>query len=346
MRLVSSDSNLPFQTSDAYNYCVYFRGGAVVAVNTRKFRIIVCGRASLKRPHEGSYIDDDGSGSVSDDAHQLKRTRRSSRPNVRQRVGPTLPKTQVAKSRGIAPKIGAEYQAEVPSAPLPENERTADKARCESELVFSVQRCKGDSNVSEFLKQLDVEVCKRDGFPLSPIGCEIALTCLASTGGSMSEGIKLALQRVQGASHFPGTGAAWTYDEKCLFVRAMAESSKDFQFISRNVLKNRSTKELVFMYYTHHKQQRLQNGGRKGGLIFDTGKEMTRFLRHLGPERSYLALRSLAVTAGDGFPADRRMAEVVREHRREKVLLSRRETRSGSRKGPLPDSDSNGDRDA
>jgi len=110
-------------------------------------------------------------------------------------------------------------------------------------------------------------------------------------------------------------GKAWTYEEKCLFVRAKAERGKDFEAMARQVFTGRKTSELIYMYYVYEKQQRMMHGPQVYGNVFDTGEELPKYLPKLGPERVTMAIRCLAKTAGDGFPADRRMEEAVRSVR-------------------------------
>ncbi len=284
-----------------------------------------------KRKATSALGDDERGGSASDDDYVAGR-RRSTRTKVQQGNGNKASDvdSELSKSRGNAPKVGPNYQVEVPAEILPEADRTPEMVHVASESVFAPLMCKSEEQITQFLHSVDVELRKRDGFPLSPSGQEIALQILAKYKGEIETAHQEAVRSVGVGREFPGAGKPWSYEDKCLFVRALGETSKDFSYMSRYILKDRSTSELVFMYYTYHKQQKLQHGSRAGGNIFDTGSEPLTFLPKVGPDRVPAAIRSLAKTAGDGFPADRRVANFVREYRRN---LTRRNHHKGFRNG-------------
>eukprot|EP00171_Calliarthron_tuberculosum_P009797 IDg9797t1 len=266
----------------------------------------VLGRNKRKHP---SAVDEEDTGSS--EGERARRSRRSTRPRTRQGSGSASPDEELGKSRGNEPKVGTSYQAEVPAGTIPESKRTPDMTRCDSILVYSIDQSGGIETIQAFLKKLSVTLVLRDGYGCSPNTEEIALRLLTKNKGNVDAALQKTCKEVTGGSNFPGVGKRWSYEEKCLFVRAMAERSMDFGYIARHVLK-RPTSEVVNMYYTYQKQQNLQHGMRANGYIFDTGEELTEFLPRLGPERISLALRCLAMTAGDGFPADRRMAQAVK----------------------------------
>lgn len=243
------------------------------------------------------------------------------------------PGEEIGKSRGSEPKIGSAFQAEVPLKVVEEGKRNAEMTRCESQLVYSLELCGGDiDKVDKFMKKVTATLMLRDGFGCSPNGEEAALRRFCMHKGDEQLALQETCKEVSSAHKFPGVGKAWTYEEKCLFVRAMAERAKDFRYIAHEVL-NRKTCEVVNMYYTYQKQQNLQHGMRANGYIFDTGDELTEFLPRLGPERISLSLRCLAMTAGDGFPADRRMAQAIRTARDNSTFDDRRKRARSTRSG-------------
>lgn len=282
-----------------------------------------------KRKHPGTVGEDD---TGSSEGERARRARRATRPRTRQGSGSASPDDELGKSRGNAPKVGVLYQAEVPTLPISEDKRTVDMTRCASEMVFSIEQSGGKEKIENFLKKLTVTLVLRDGYGCSPNAEEIALQLLTKNKGDADEALHQTCKKVTGGSNFPDVGNPWTYEEKCLFVRAMAERSMDFGYIAEHVLK-RPPSQVVNMYYTYQKQQNLQHGMRANGYIFDTGEELTEFLPRLGPERISLALRCLAMTAGDGFPADRRMAQAVKMARDSSGFDERRKRPRGTRSG-------------
>jgi hypothetical protein len=218
----------------------------------------------------------------------------------------------ISKPKADAVKIGQDYQADVPLAPsilswdaLTENER-----KIESPLVFSAESVGGNGVVERFLQLVNECLLRRDGFPMSPINQEKALAVLMANPGNLERGRRLSLMSIPQENQFPGAGRRWTSDEQCRLARALSEHNRDFEYISRKVLPHRTTKELVVHYYTRYKQQWMQFGDRKHGLMFDRGIEAPPRIS-MGPELMVDYLRYLAVTAGDGFPPERRMRDAV-----------------------------------
>lgn len=239
------------------------------------------------------------------------------RRSTRAKVQPTNGSKSAEEERrteGNPPKVGAAFQVSVPPAVIPERDRRPDMVDVASELVYSPSLCVNEERTAQLLERVNAFLCRRDGFPLSPRGQETVLRMLAQKRGQVVAACEAVLPLVGRGVEFPGAGTGWTNDEKCRYVRAVGETNKNFSLISRTALKNRSTNELVVMYYTYYKQQKLQHGRPSGGLIFDVGTERP-YLSRLGPERIAYGLKNLARTAGDGFPADRRMAESVFQYR-------------------------------
>jgi hypothetical protein len=234
-----------------------------------------------------------------------------------------------AKARADKVKIGPDHQADVPAAPsLPSSEEVAQPGEhhqqrsprgaplgVESKLAFTCGPG-GDRAVDAYLTAVNLCLVRRDGFPLSPMNEELALVAYTEQGGRLEDARRVAMQRIPRVVQFPGAGAAWLKDELCLLARTLSEQKRDFMHISRHVLPHRTTRELVVHYYTRHKQEWMQFGGRKQGLMFDRGLEAPPRIS-MGPELQVDCLHNLAVTAGDGFPPERRMRD---------ALLSARET--------------------
>jgi hypothetical protein len=261
---------------------------------------------------------DEEPGADADGGHK-KRARRSVRTQAlsRKTVGsggdaPAVKSGLSSKPKADAVKIGQDYQADVPLAPSLDSwdALTADERKIESPLVFSAEEVGGDSLVEQFLQVVNEGLLRRDGFPMSPINEEKALAVLMANPENLERGRRLALMSIPQENQFPGAGRRWTSDEQCRLARALSEHNRDFEYISRNVLPHRTTKELVVHYYTRYKQQWMQFGDRKHGLMFDRGIEAPPRIS-MGPELMVDYLRYLAVTAGDGFPPERRMRDAV-----------------------------------
>lgn len=199
----------------------------------------------------------------------------------------------------------------------------SDEPKATSQLVFSAELCKGESNVSQFVSSVNQALRRRDGFPLAPFALELCLQLLGSHRGDRTRAMQEAMVRIPRGAFFPGIKGHFEYEEQCLFVSALAERSKNFSAIARHVLKNRSCSELVWLYYTRHKQLWLQNGGMKQGLVLDDGGEKLKRVQ-VNPERIISALRCLAITAGDGFPVDSRVAMAAAACRRGQLVEERR----------------------
>lgn len=224
------------------------------------------------------------------------------------------------------PKIGEEYQAEVPTAPLIKEERMKYQIVISSQLVYSEQRCGGSAAVNMLLRDLNKDVRLRDGYEMAPFALEVALQLLFSIKQKGAPFSRLQiLQRIPRGPYFPGIKGHFKYEEQCLFVRTLGERSKNFRLMSREVLPHRTTSELVWLYYTRHKQLWMQNGGMKDGQIVDDGGEKLKRVQ-LTATRTITALRSLAITAGDGFPVDSRVNLAAMAYRRG-MLAERRKQR-------------------
>lgn len=282
-------------------------------------------RPKRKRPDS---LDEGDTGSSEGE----RRARRSTRPKTRQGMSNVDDFIASGKSRGTEPKVGPEHQADVPPVVVPVPRRTESMTEVRSTLVYSPELCQGKERVSGFLENLRTTLERRDGFGYSPNGEEKGLQLLTSHKGDVEAALDDTCKVVQVGREFDGVGKPWTYDEKCMFVRAIAEREQDFSYISRNCL-NRPTSELVNMFYTYQQQQQFMHGSSAAGHIFDTGEELAQFLPRLGPERVNTAFRCLGKTAGDGFPADRRVAKAIKAVRTNSIYDQRtkraRSTRSG-----------------
>lgn len=284
-------------------------------------------RRNLKRKYPIA-AEDTLSEELTDDEGSAPR--RSTRAKVQQTNGTSSVDEEIRNVRGNPPKIGGSHQASVPPDVIPLAKRSADMVKVASDLVYSPSMCVNDDRISQFLDRVNALLCKRDGFPLSPRGLETALRKLAEKNGQVGEACEAVLPLVGSGVEYPGAGEPWSIDEKCRYVRAVGETNKNFAHISRHVMKDRATSELVVMYYTYYKQQKLQHGRPTGGLIFDVGTERPH-LASLGPERIASALKHLARSSNDGFPADRRLASGVSQHRA--LARMRKESRNGTRSG-------------
>ncbi len=289
-------------------------------------------RPKRKRP---DYLDEGDTGSSEGE----RRARRSTRPKTRQGMSNVDDFLATGKTRGREPNVGLEFQAEVPRAVIPSEMRTEAMTDVRSTLVYSPELCRGKEQVSSFLQKLRTTLERRDGFGYSPNGEEKGLRLLASHKGDIDEALEDTCKVIQVGREFDGVGKPWTYDEKCMFVRAIAEREQDFLYISRHCL-NRPTSELVHMFYTYQQQQQFMHGSSASGHIFDTGEELAQFLPRLGPARVNTAFRCLGKTAGDGFPADRRVAKAIKSVRTNAIYDQRtkraRSTRSGKPFAPQP----------
>eukprot|EP00177_Eucheuma_denticulatum_P006639 GFKZ01012074.1.p1 GENE.GFKZ01012074.1~~GFKZ01012074.1.p1 ORF type:complete len:384 (+),score=40.52 GFKZ01012074.1:356-1507(+) len=251
-----------------------------------------------------------------------RKQRRSTRPTS-SNVPKTPPRSKSPQSED-APKVGPEHQADVPHAPLSAEEWRKSPVKIESPLVFSERSCGGATRVNSFLYTVNEKLRRRDGFNLAPFAAEVALTVLHSNKGDLQKALEQTLREIPRGPYFPGIKGQFKYEEQCLFVRTLAERAKKFTQISREVLPTRSPSELVWLYYTRHKQLWIQNGGMKGGLILDDGGDKLRRVQ-LTSERTISSLRNLAVTAGDGFPIDSRVNLAVLACRRGNMTKRKRQ---------------------
>ena len=186
--------------------------------------------------------------------------------------------------------------------------------------------------IKGFLVTLEEKLLRRDGFGPGPFAVEVALMQLTECGRNRAEALTRSLKIIPTGPFLPGIKSTFSYDEQCLFVRTIAERGKNFRHISQNVLRNRRTSELVWMYYTQHKQLWLQNGGMKNGQVLDDGGEGLKNV-FLTNYRTINALRSLAITAGDGFPIDSRAQHVIQTCRRARVIREKRRSEENFRRG-------------
>lgn len=283
-------------------------------------------RPSSKRRREdhGGFAVNGYAASVrdtdSDDEQPKKKHRRSSRPAL----SPLVPKTQLrgdSPQSDDTPNIGAEFQADVPAGPLPPDFWTKHPPQILSKVVYDESKIGGPKAVDMFLRNMNVKKRRRDGFPLAPYAAEVALKKLYGLRGDPVHALKTAMRILPRGPFFPGIKGYFKYEEQCIFVRSLAERSKEFGQISREILPHRSTSELVWLYYTRHKQLTMQNGGIKNGLVLDDGGEKLKRVE-LRTERMVSSLRNLATTAGDGFPVDSRVERAVLACRR--VMVQRR----------------------
>lgn len=180
--------------------------------------------------------------------------------------------------------------------------------------------------MDKYLAELDRDVRLRDGFGMAPYAMEVALELYFSDRrrGEPPRRAKI-LGRIPRGPYFPGIKGHFKYEEQCQFVQTLGERAKNFRMMSREVLPHRTTSELVWLYYTRHKQLWMQNGGMKDGQIVDDGGEK---LKRVGltAERTVRAIRNLAVTAGDGFPVDSRASLAAMAYRKG-ILTHRRRVR-------------------
>lgn len=257
---------------------------------------------------------------------ETEQPRRKQRKPNRQPAAtvPRSPPRKVVNTSDIPPNTGPNFQADVPDTVLSKEEQLAYPLEVGSKLVFSESMCKGSANIDDYLRLLNFEIKRRDGFKLAPYTLEIALELLCENKGDVKQTIQKALLNIPRAPFFPGIKGHFKYEEQCLFVRALSEMSKNFVLISRTVLPERSPSELVWLYYTRHKQLWIQNGGNKCGIIVDDGGEKLKRVP-LNSERTLASLRSLATTAGDGFPIDNRVAVAVLQCRRACLIRRKKE---------------------
>lgn len=256
----------------------------------------------------------------SEDDQPKRKHRRSSRPALSPLVQKPAPRADSPQSDDT-PNIGVEFQADVPAGPKPQHYWAKRPPQISSRVVYDERIAGGPRGVDIFLNKVNARMRRRDGFALAPFAMEVALQQLFINQGNHDTAMNRSLQLVPRGPFFPGIKGFFNYEEQCMFVRSLAERSKDFEQIAREVLPNRSTSELVWLYYTRHKQLSIQNGGIKNGLVLDDGGEKLKRVQ-LGTERMVSSLRNLAITAGDGFPVDSRVERAVLACRR--VMVQRR----------------------
>lgn len=233
-----------------------------------------------------------------------KQRRSTVRPSLAVESPPPLP---IAEREGIPVNIGEEYQADVPLRPFTDSERKANPPIVASKQVFSLQACGGETSVRRFLVRMNAQCRQYRGFDLAPFAMEVALEQLTACKGNEIQAVQRVKERLPEGPYFPGLQHLFTYDELCSFVRALDERGKDFEHISRCLLPERSTSELVWMYYARHKQLRMQSCiGMSDDQFKEDNGEAIKSLS-ISAERALEAVRGLALSPGDGFPMDSRV---------------------------------------
>lgn len=233
-------------------------------------------------------------------------------------------------SRGLSPKIGEDAQASVPSQPLSREYWLKNPPKINSQLIFAVDKTKGNSNVDKYLNSINLAIRRRDGFPISPFSLEMALEYLMKADGDLENAVKQALVRIPRGAYFPGIKKPFSYEEQCTFVGTLAEREKNFLYMSQHILKNRTVSELTWMYYARYKQFGSQNNGINNGSVQEDRNEKHRKVM-LNPSRAVNALRRLAINPADGFPIDNRAQSMLMACKRGCVNREkrRREAREG-----------------
>lgn len=241
-----------------------------------------------------------------DEEEQPRRKQRRStvRPSLAVESPPPL---HIADREGLPVNVGDEYQADVPLRPFTDSERKANPPIVASKQVFDLRACGGDTSVDRFLDRMNAQARQYRGFDLAPFAMEVALEQLTACKGNEIQAAQRVKERLPEGPYFPGLQHSFNYDELCSFVRALEERGKDFELISRCLLPERSTSELVWMYYTRHKQLRMQSCiGLSDDQFKEDNGEAIKSLA-ITAERALEAIRGQAAYAGDGFPLDSRV---------------------------------------
>lgn len=225
-----------------------------------------------------------------------------------------------------APGIGSAHQAEVPPFPSTRPSFTSVYTGPLPTPYFSPFHLSSET-IDSFHKAMTQAFSARDGLPPGPFAIDFALPFLMQTPNDISGVVRRALLAIKRGPYFPGLRAELSHDEHCLFSRALAEGSKNFGVLARTALKDRTSHELVWMYYALYKQTRGQKGISVGigvdDKVVDEGLDRFRNV-HIAPERIVAVVRSLARTAADGFPVDARVVRTVLQFRNKSVQQERR----------------------
>ncbi|CAN8075158.1 unnamed protein product [Agarophyton chilense] len=144
---------------------------------------------------------------------------------------------------------------------------------------------------------------------------KVVLEQLTASKGNEIQAVQRIKQRLPEGPYFPGLRRPFDYEELCSFVRALEERGKNFENISRFLLRERSTSELIWMYYARHKQLRMQSFSRLREEQFkDNGTNMLKSIP-ISNERVINAVRCHAISAGDGFPLEYRVHKALSTYR-------------------------------
>lgn len=268
-------------------------------------------RVDADEEDEGEETDMDWDGSQPKRKH-----RRSARPSLATERRDILDDRDAPS--GSLVEIGEDRQASIPKQ-RGKDYWMANAVTIESKRMFSSGMCGGDKKVEAYLHSVNTHLRRRDGFELAPFALQVALDCFAAAKGHADAALKACIRKLPRGTYFPGIKGPFLYEEQCKFVRTLAEREKNFLYISRYVLPKRSVSELVWLYYARHKQLWLQNGGYKNGQVLDDGGDKLKKVS-LTTLRAIGALRSLAITAGDGFPIDGRAQQAITAVRRGMVV--------------------------
>lgn len=225
-------------------------------------------------------------------------------------------------------KIGPNHQVDtLPSKPTMEGITVdgrlipTEPVAIQSKLVFS--RRYGGAALDRFLHTMRSEIMGRDGVPLSPWNEERAIGAWMGARGHHDFARRMALGRIPRRPTYPGTRAGtyripWSRDEEMTFAAYIGQEFDSlevmFRQMSRSVLKSRSVQELVLHWYTGYKPMGRDASGPRAGYMVDNGVEASP-PSSLQPEAITSFLRSIAVSAGDGFPPERRMRNIIFDYR-------------------------------
>mmetsp|Transcript_3619 Transcript_3619/g.7925 ORF Transcript_3619/g.7925 Transcript_3619/m.7925 type:complete len:391 (-) Transcript_3619:123-1295(-) len=237
-------------------------------------------------------------------------------------------------------RVGPEYQANVPDLSK-RDEKKYVVPKLESELLWQPDYVPSH-DLSAYLTQCESVLIARQGHGLGPKGeyrCLLALrrarkskndpygiesAKLAVRLGEIVEGVDYELmvgsqrQRVSEAEKLMlGEHRSWSASECENFTMGMILNGKDFRRTQKDLLKERTTAELVSFYYMHYKQGFYQRGGHIDGDMYDKGTENLLKGKISGAKLVWL-LSTLAVRNRDGIPAERRLERGLKyvRHRR------------------------------
>lgn len=260
------------------------------------------------------------------DAEDLNPRQRKQRRSNRVTATDGLLQTPEGRQGRPVPAIGSTHQADIPARQMLSETELRQKVSIMSKLVYDPsQFLLGD--VDRYMNVLNERFLKRDGLRAGPFATEVALTQLVAHKGSLDSAVNGTMSRVPRGPFFPGLGPPASYDEQCLFARCIHERGKDFSYISRHVMMNRSRSQLVWFYYARHKQLRLQMGCVPMTIVVDQGVTDSLKSVPLSSLRAVEMLRRLACTAGDGFPVDVRLPKFLLTQRVRTVSMQARRRR-------------------